>query len=232
MKRIRIVGLCLVAVFATSAVAASNASAKEFPLYVLLPGKTFPVKYHGLVTTPATRLETADGTFVECQKVHIEGEILSVHLTTTHYLFLECVESALGSKCTSSGAPTGDILLLAEEHLGLIDDPTGNLFNDTGVLVLLPSGFHFKCAVEIKVSGSVIGQIVSTIGQQEHETEFKYSVSSTKGMPLFLKFLSPLGPEEVEAKLTTEILGSSEESDQLGNGKILLLPATETVEIS
>jgi hypothetical protein len=238
MKRIRIVGLCLVAVFAISAAVASSASANQFPLYVLLPGKTFPVPYHGLVTTTTT-LETLAGSKVECKKVHIEGQILTVHLSDTHYLFLEC-GSELGSKCNSPSAPEGDILLQVDEHLGLVDDPSGNLFNDVGVLVLLPAGFTFTCSLHgigakvINVTGSVIGQLVSPIGKQVHEAEFSYSRHGTeKGMPLFTLFLSSLaGLENVTPQLLTEIGGAkAEESSQEGKGSILFLPATETVAV-
>lgn len=212
---------------------------KQFPLYVPASG-SFPVKYHGLITT-ATTLETLKGSKIECREIHIEGEILTVHLSDTHYLFLEC-GSELGSKCNSAGAPEGDILLLADEHLGLIDDPSGSLFNDVGVLILLPAGFDFTCSVHgigskvVNLTGSVIGQLVSTIGEQRHEAEFEYKRNSTEtGMPLFTLFLSSLaGLENVKAQLLTEIgIGTGGVESALGiKGSILYLPAGETVAVA
>jgi hypothetical protein len=237
MKRIRIVGLCLVAVFAISAAVVSSASAKQFPLYVPLPGHSFPIRYHGLVTTE-TKLETVGGTSVKCPVVHIEGEILTVHLSDTHYLFLECKESVFGSSCNTANTASGDILLLADEHLGLADEP--GLINDPAILVLIPPGFGFTCGsgitkATIKVTGAVIGQLKSPTGVPLHEAEFEYKQS--KGKQLFTTFLSSLGTEKLENQtLMTEItsaLGTTNEvSSQEGKGSILYLPAGETVEVA
>jgi hypothetical protein len=237
MKRIRIVGLCLVAVFALSAAVAGSASAKQFPLYVPLPGHSFPIRYHGLVTTE-TKLETTGGTSIKCKIFHIEGEILTVHLSDTHYLFLECKESVFGSSCTTAGTAPGDIALLADEHLGLADEP--GLINDPAVLVLIPSGFGYTCGsgltkATFKLTGALIGQLKSPLGSQNREAEFEYKQS--KGKQLFTTFLSPLGTEKLENQtLVTEIVSSlgttSETSSQEGKGSILYLPAGETVEVA
>lgn len=68
MKRTRIVGLCLVAVFALSAVAAASASAHEF-----VASKEGTVLDHGLNTH---KFKTSVGT-VECKKVSSEGKAKS-----------------------------------------------------------------------------------------------------------------------------------------------------------
>jgi hypothetical protein len=232
MKRICIVGLCLVTMFAVSAAIASSASATEFPLFVPLSGKTFPIKFHGLVTTE-TKLQTLNSE-TKCKKIHIEGEILTVHLIDTHYLFLECEEPELAAKCKTAGAPEGDIVLVADEHLGLVDDPSGNLFNDPGVLLLIPAGFKFECSifdVPVVMTGSFIAQLVSPTDVQRHEAEFEYK-SVSAGEPLFTLFLSPL-IGTVHALLLTQINGGAiEKSSKVGRESILLLPATETVEIT
>ncbi len=224
MKRIRIVGLCLVAVFALSAAVASSASAGSL-LYVSPGG--FPVHYHGLVTT-TTKLETVGNKNVECTGgVHILGDIISVHLSITDYLFLGC-KGPLGTTCTSTGEPAGAILALIHEHLGLIDDPSGNLFNDPGVLGLV-SNIHFICKLsfieeEVNVEGSLIGQIISPAvgGEASSTAELLYANNGTTGQPLFTLFLSPL-LGTVHSLLLTKVGsgGSKEVSSQTGRGSIL-----------
>jgi hypothetical protein len=236
MKRIRIAGLCLMAVFALSAAAAGSASAELWPLWV--PAGHFPVPYHGLLAAPTT-LGTTGNSLVSCTTVHFEGVLLNPHLANTDYLFLKCSTEILKTKlpCTETGLASEQILIYVDEHLGLIDDPSTGLFNNIGVLVLLPGGFHFTCgtgllATEVTVSGSVISQSLSPVNAQRHEYEFLYKPISV-GHPLWTRFLSPL-IGTVPALLLTKVgsSGSNEASSQEGGpGTILFLPAGETVEL-
>jgi hypothetical protein len=237
MKRIRIVGLCLMAAFALSVAAAGSASAELWPLWGPSPGHNFPIHYTGLLTTP-TALATTGTSKVECTSVHYLGLILNPHLADTHYLFLHCKTEVLKTviACTGVGLASEEILLEVDEHLGLIDDPSTHLFNNVGVLVLLPAGFHFTCGTglletEIKVSGSVIAQSLSPVNQQQSKFEFLFKPIK-HGEPLWTLFLSPL-IGTVHALLLTKI-GSSEtevSSQEAAPGTILFLPTGETAEI-
>jgi len=236
MKRIRIVGLCLVAVFALSAAAASSsASAELWPLWVP-HGGSFPVHYTGLLT--ATTTLATPNTEVKCKSVHYLGLILNPHLADTHYLFLNCTTTVLGTTiaCTGAGLASEQILLEVDEHLGLIDDPSTHLFNNIGVLVLLPAGFHFTCGTglletEVKVSGSVIAQSLSPVNEQRSTFEFLYKPIK-HGEPLWTLFLSPL-IGTVHALLLTKVGGGSNEasSQEAPAGTVTLLPTGETGEI-
>jgi hypothetical protein len=241
MKRIRIVGLCLMAVFALSAAAAGSASAELWPLWEPRSGLHFPIHYTGLLTATTT-LGTAN-TEVKCTSVHYLGLILNPHLADTHYLFLHCTTEVLKTviTCTGVGLASEQILIEVDEHLGLIDDPSTHLFNNVGVLVLLPAGFHFTCGTglletEIQVSGSVISQSLSPVNKQSHEFEFLYKPIK-RGEPLWTLFLSPL-IGTVHALLLTKLIsngssGPNETSSQESEkpGKILFLPSEETVEL-
>jgi hypothetical protein len=236
MKRIRIVGLCLMAAFALSVAAAGSASAELWPLWVPSTGHSFPIHYTGLLTA-TTRLGTANS-LVECTSVHYLGLILNPHLADTHYLFLHCTTEVLKTvlKCTGTGLASEQILLEVDEHLGLIDDPSTHLFNNIGVLVLLPAGFHFTCGTglletEIKVSGSVIAQSLSPVNELRSEFEFLFKPIK-RGEPLWTLFLSPL-IGTVHALLLTKISSGENEtsSQEAPAGKVTLLPTGETGEI-
>jgi len=152
MKRIRIVGLCLVAVFALSALAASSASA-AFLLHTYKEcakaskvGKTYVGKFTSKECTLASKVETG-GKYelvnptgkeftsksktstlyvyipvgeveqlnggpivgkVTCKTSSGKGSFKSEMLSESVITFKTCTSE--GKKCTSAGAPVGDII--------------------------------------------------------------------------------------------------------------------------
>jgi len=151
MKRIRIVGLCLVAVFALSAVAASSASAFLLHTYkecakAVKVGKTYPGHFTSKECTLASKVETGG----KYELVNPTGkEFTSKSKVSTLYVYIPAVEAeplnggavagkvtcktsagtgkytsemlsesvitfktctSEGKKCTSAGAPVGDII--------------------------------------------------------------------------------------------------------------------------
>jgi hypothetical protein len=149
MRRIRIVGLCLVAVFAMSAVVAGSASAANPEYGRCLKQKTGKTKYNSAKCTvvavgekenfewvpgpgpnpaftaalkPETiaTLETKDGKKVTCKKLAASGKYTStVNVEVNVTDFSECESS--GIKCNTSGAGVGVIKVKElEGELGLI----------------------------------------------------------------------------------------------------------------
>jgi len=147
MKRIRIVGLCLVAVFAMAAVAASAAQAA--PTYFTCvkaakEGKTYTGKYTAKGCTNASKVETGGkyerasavgvtmksksgtatlstpdlGGKVVCSKSKGTGKVTGASTDEQLVEFEKCTSE--GKKCTSSGAKAGDIVTkpLATELVG------------------------------------------------------------------------------------------------------------------
>jgi len=144
MKRIRIVGLALVAVLALSAVAASAAmaAAPEF-------SKT-------KVTFETTGGESVlgGGATITCKKTTGSGEITTVTQLTAKVTFKECKGSVLGQKCaeTITSELVGTLGTVAkaeaETEVGLLFKPKSGAFSE------------FKCGgLTIKVEGSIAGEV-------------------------------------------------------------------------
>jgi len=225
MKRISaIVGLCLVAALAISAVGAAGASAKEV-LFKLGSG-SFPATFtsKGPAANPSAKLVTLGGTEVVCTDVTNTGTIEDAHLGKVSILFLGCTtKTIVGTfNCTTAGNATGHITITnALYHLGLAHP--GDV---PGIEVLLPGGeIKFSCEIgEVKVTGEgVIGELEKTaggalkVGEAVSAANLVYEQESTHhGMQLLTTFLLSLKSEEsMTAHLTSEIFGTKEEAAQV-----------------
>jgi hypothetical protein len=150
--------VCLIAVFAISAIASASASA-ALPELVNKEGKALVKKKDksNNVKGNIAVLETIGGSKVECKSVSDVSEITGTKTDTTTVTFDEC--TAFGETCQNKGGTAGIIktVLLAsklryingKKAVGLVLKPkTGELF------------VEFECSgIVIKVRGSVIGVI-------------------------------------------------------------------------
>jgi hypothetical protein len=197
MKRIRIVGLCLMAVFAVSAVAASGSSAASL-LFKATNGNIVGGGFESL--GGLSFLKTLGGSEVHCKHVDNHGKFTSSTLGEVLILFLGCSTNVFGSsvKCHNSG--TEDIHLpLATTlfHLGLAHDGTN--ISIPAIDILLDKAVSFKCSIgTITVSGDAVGELEAPLGTQaplnapEKEISLVYKESSA-GMQLLTEFLMPEG---------------------------------------
>lgn len=144
MKRLSLIGLMLLAVFAVSGVTAVAASAS---LPELEGEKAFPEKWTGK-SVGEPLLETLKGEAVNCKEATAEGEQSTSTLGSYHVRFVSC--KSTGVSCNSEGSEAGVILELGEYHY--VDDFLGN---PKGVAILYLVNTKFKCTalVSVEVKG-------------------------------------------------------------------------------
>jgi hypothetical protein len=168
MKTIRIIGLCLAAVFAFSAIAVASASATPEILFKT-PTGGFPTKFtsKNLPSPHAiAKLVTAKHT-VECAEQTDKGTLTDAHLGTVEVTFTKCKEGAIPCQ---NGATSGQIVAPLSFHLGLEHNSSST--EVPALLLLLPENketkvfeFKFECfGVPVVVKGSVIGLLLTLAG--------------------------------------------------------------------
>jgi len=180
VKQVRIsglwaVGLCLVAMLATTGGSASAASL----LFVPHSGK-FP--YHLAGTGGAMILETLGGTKIEAASTDALALVLN---STLSDLRVEFLKFKSGFESCGNDGKTETVLLNLLTHLGFADPGS-----KPAELLLVPSGFEFTCAgfVNSKLRGSLIGEITKPALNTASE-ELSLSFKQTKGEQEFTKFL-------------------------------------------
>jgi hypothetical protein len=153
MKRIRLLGLTLLAVFALGALAAQGAMA-ENP--TILPEAASSATFTG-TSTSAPTLQTTSKQTITCTKAKTKGGFTSSSGGTITLDFEGCKKES--SACTGAGEATE--VILTGGKFELVDVlPSGTL--DLGVLVTPEEGgknqVTFKCGIiTTVVTGQVIG---------------------------------------------------------------------------
>jgi len=205
MKRIRIVGLALVAVFALSVLASSATAAPVFYTKVEW-GATAnkPIKLTG--TLGAAFLEgQVSKTKIECEKGTATGEVTSATITENNKTtFTGC--KASGFPCENAGAGVINTKTLKGE-LGDVKagTPGERLFDQAGGKGAVLA--EFACAggaVPVKVKGSVIGQLsgatASTVELSKFASSNKLTFAESGGIQKYVKFVGEVGEEQLESK--------------------------------
>ncbi len=221
MKRIRIVGLCLMAVFALSAVAASSASAGEllFRATNTTGGATIVgglFLSHGGLSV----LQSTGGSTIHCKDVENHGMFLSTTLGDVLIRFLGCTTEVFGGtvNCTSTGAGTGEIhmpLATTLFHLGLAH--LGTNTSIPAIDILLDNEIKFKCSIAtVTVKGQVIGALLvngsqAPLNTKEKEVTLEFK-ESAQGVQELQEFLMPNGGL-VTQHLTSKILSEQESGE-------------------
>jgi hypothetical protein len=207
MKRIRIVGLVLVAAFALSVLASSASANPVFYTKVEMGGTaSAPVKFTG--TLGAAFLEgEVSKTKIECAAGTATGEVTGPTTTKKNITtFTGC--KASGFPCNSAGDPEGTIKThslqgeLGEVKAGI---PGVRLFDEAGGKGVVLT--EFACAggaVQVKVKGSVIGQLSGAAGTTVATGKFaasnKLTFAETLGKQKFTKFIGEVGSEQLQSK--------------------------------
>ena len=206
MKRMRMMGLLIVAVFAISVVASSASASPVFYTKVVQGGTaSAPIPFTG--TLGAAFLEPASKTKITCTGGTATGEITSSTLSknnVTH--FVGCEIAGAGLKCNSAGKGTGEIdTKVLEGKLGAISAtlPGIRLFDEAGGPGAILA--EFVCgggAVTVVVKGSVIGSLSGAAGTEPANGKFassnKLTFAETAGKQKYQNFLSE-APEQLES---------------------------------
>jgi len=162
MKRISIVGLCLMAVFALGAFAASGASA-DLKAQLAGGGSIVGTTFLSSATLPL--LWTHGGKEIHCKHATNHGKFLSATLGNVLIRFLGCTApNGLGGRaaCNTANAGSEEIHLSLETlfHLGLahLNINTGKI---PALVVLTGKNIVITCGgiIKIEVRGNVIGAL-------------------------------------------------------------------------
>jgi hypothetical protein len=221
MKRIRIVGLCLIAAFAISIVASSVASAAQPVFYTkAVIGGTAPSVVPITGTLGAAFLEGKSGTKITCTGGTATGEVTGPTTTKNNVTKFTGCETG-GFKC-ESGATEGEIVTK------VLEGTLGNVTATMAAVRLFPEATGrgtelaaFSCAggaVPVKVKGSVIGSLSGSSGKTVAEGKFgasqKLSFTESLGIQKYSKFLvgeGEAGTEQLESSVSG---GAYEKSGQ------------------
>jgi hypothetical protein len=238
MKRISIVGLCLAAVCAFSAVTVASASA-ALPEFILKSGKSFPITFDfssgkGKLTPHSTLLP-----IIECEsdlgKGTITGSMLAKITTLTYH---ECHIQGSPHTCTTSGQPTGLIVgsVVLMVHLGYIKK-NGEAGKETGFLVKPETGTvnaEFECeglAEKVVVEGEVVGQVTSNLNEFRETATITFSQGAKRGEQAIETFELLSGLPEPLFMTGVRLTALGGPASLASVETIELLPSGETVEI-
>jgi hypothetical protein len=243
MKRIStIVGLCLVAVVAFSAIGAATASATPPTLLLKITLGTYPANFTSTGVGNAT-LETANGNVVTCKKTDDTGVIGNktgeedttlAHLGKVTILFLECSTTILGhtGPCGNEGSSNMITLSNWEFHFGSTLKKAGEEDSAVpGVLILVPNKtFSFECTeipiigkTTITVTGEGVAGILQTTGSPKEQPAVgtKYSAlnlvfekGTAAGSQRFTEFLLPLESNKLMTGLQLKSENSFEKKSE------------------
>jgi len=227
MKRISIVGLCLMAVFALSAGAVSSASAADLLARTSTGGSVAGATFLSSVTLP--KLITHSGSTIECKHATNHGLFLSATLGNVLIRFLGCTTSGL--KCNTPGAGAEEIHLPLSTlfHLGLAHLVLATTTDRVPAAVLLPGIIKIECgagAVKIEVKGSVIGALQTAAGApQPLNTAFStvnWNFQQTaNGLQHLKLILMPGSTTPTEYDLTSNVNGGAFElASEVANAKL------------
>lgn len=230
MKKIRLIGLTVVAVLAFSAVATASASAAEPELISVATKGEVKGNISGK-STPKTKtvLETANGSTVKCEAATSTGGKAkgTKESTGTKVTFTGCTESVFGGKCENNGKGGIETVALLTK-IGYV---TGSKKTEVGMQLTPESGTSFvtfSCLggfAKIEVRGAVVGNF--------GKGEFKKSTTSLK---LVFEKGATAGSQkitEIEGGVANAHLESSlnkgtfENSNQQGEGVVEFAESVE-----
>jgi len=203
MKYLKIVGLCLVAALALSAVTVASASAKELEL-VNKEGKAL-VKNKFKGEGGKATLESIKGEKVSCTKAKIEGTITGTKTGEATGTLTGCESS--GVKCNTAGSGAGEIRTVLS--IGWVFGIVGGSFRVLLLLTLLPlktATVTVECTAFQKLivrNGFVTEAIGVEIGKKFRKIEIH--PTQTKGKQSTTNF--KIKSEEAEKEIFAETEG-------------------------
>jgi hypothetical protein len=175
MKRVRLLGLVFLAIFALGAVVSATASAEEMPNMLPGEGKEGTQK----ATSGTGTLETASGKAVTCSKDEGSGKSTTKKLGEFDILFSPC-NGSFGSTCWGLDDKESllSVLVLGTWHLRYYSLPS-----HTVAIIFLIKHVHLWCKagfilILILLLGCVAGKLTPT---GTLTTKFTATLNQTKG---------------------------------------------------
>lgn len=237
MKRIRMTGLCLVAVFAMSAIGSSAASASPVFYSKAILGQTVATHIPITATLGAAFLEAKSGTKITCTGGTSTGEVTSSTTAGKNISKFVGCESG-GQPCENAAAKEIVTKALAAVLGGITATlPGERLFDEgTGRGGILA---EFKCAgvLNVIVRGSLIGSLSGAAGTTATAaqtgkigTSSKLTFAESAGLQKYKKFVEgETGEEQLESSVGG---GSFEPSGQSVIATIKTVPSTWGVGVT
>jgi hypothetical protein len=207
MKRMRIVGLALVALVAMGIASASASAEPVFFGKAEIGGTVGHVAFTGTGGTAFLEGKTSK-LKIECKAETAAGEVTGPTSTAKNITkFTSCEVATLALPCESTGAAAKEIVTNA-----LIGELGGVTASLPGIRLKPESGIYlaeFQCAgggVLVKVKGSVIGSLsgatATTVEAGKLATSMKLTLAQTGGKQKYQKFLT--GGEEQLTSVVSE----------------------------
>ncbi len=209
MNRVRMVGVCLLASFALSAIAATAASAEPEYLTkaVVVEGAKIPLT----ATLSAAFLEAASGTKITCTAGTGSGEVTGPRTSKNSVTTFTGCESG-GFPCNSEGKPTGSITTVALEGKlnGLTSSLPGVRFfpeatGRGGVLAEFTCAGTLKVIVRGSISGAVSGAAGTNLETGKLLSSGKLTFAESAGTQKYTSFVE--GPEKGEKEQLESSIG-------------------------
>jgi len=191
MRKVKLAGFLLIAVFAVGVVAAASASASTQPLFLTASGNTLLfTATGGLAILLGSKLgQKAE---IHCEKSSGHGNILNKSSLADEVNISfsgKCVETAAALGLEKAACTEPISIKLARGELGLESN------NDVGLVLKPASGEEFvttSCGgSETKVSGEIIGTFPETskYNKLESEAELVFNASGTTQEPTAIELL-------------------------------------------
>jgi hypothetical protein len=229
IKRIQTAGLCLAAVLALGAIAASSASAAELLARVAGGGSVAGVTFLSSATLPLFVTHNK-GALVHCNSAGSSGLFLGPTLGDILVRFLGCTAKSGGAtlECNTSGAGPGEIHLPSSTtkfHLGLAHLGSNTSIPALLVLDLPERGsagfFNTLCSgIAVGVKYSVIGPLQLANGIQvpfntplsQVNLNLEQTTNGLQHLRLILAPWIPITPQEynLEFKIVGELILAAE----------------------
>ncbi len=162
MKRLKLLGIAILAIFALGAIAAATASAENVEI-LPTPTKAEPLEFKSVNVKEVKSILTGEkaGSAIECEESTSTGEMTSTNLGVGEIDFHGCKSELNGSKCSSLGDEGGLILLPIDWHAVDVLLPAGEPAPELmlGFVAILLELLHVECGtLLILVGAAVIGE--------------------------------------------------------------------------
>jgi hypothetical protein len=220
MKRLKLVGVIMGALFVLAVMASNALAAVNLPdISVTLTGGIYPVHAVGTLPKALTFLGDASGVVLQGTGVTLlllTKELSALGTFTTDFTNVE--EPKTGAKCSSTGDASGVVLVSGEFHLVPLEVSAAL---PLGVLFLVTT-LEIKCkeSIEVVVRGNTLSTLENIGTENQELTGFAGTLEGELGKPKHSEYFNDGGTKiltklEIEAG-AGEVAGDEDVVGQVG----------------